>query len=81
MLEILMPTMWTCFTVYAAWYFTSAKHYAPLTLNEARLLWRIHKNNTRCTSRKWNEIRHSGSIIGFKCECGYKHVQKRPVVS
>jgi hypothetical protein len=81
MLEILMPTMWTCFTAYAAWYFTSAKQYAPLTLNEARLLWKIHKQSTHCTSRKWNEIRHNGSIIGFKCECGYKHVQKKPVAS
>jgi len=79
MLEILMPTMWTCFTVYATWYFTSAKYYAPLTLNEARLLWKIHKQDTRCKSRKWSEIRHNGSIIGFKC--GYKHVQKKPVGS
>jgi len=25
MLEILMPTMWTCFTAYATWYFTNRK--------------------------------------------------------
>ena len=73
MLEILMPTMWTCFTVYAIWYFTSTKHYAPLTLDEARLLWKIHKKNNRCIFTKWNEIRHNGSIIGFKCECRHKY--------
>lgn len=81
MLEIRAPTMWTCFTVYAARYLMSAKHYAPLTLNEARLLWKIHKQNTRCESRKWNEVRHNGSIIGFKCECGDKYIQKKPVAS
>jgi hypothetical protein len=81
MLEILIPTVWTCFATYAAWYFTSAKHYAPLTLNEARLLWKIHKQHAQCKSRKWREIRNNGKIIGFKCACGHKHIQERLVVS
>ena len=78
-LEILMPTLWASFAVYTTWYLASAKHYAPLTLTEAKILWRIHKQNVQCKAKKWREIRRRGKIIGFECECGYKHIQKRPV--
>jgi len=81
MLEIIAPAVWMGFAVYATWYFASAKHYAPITLNEARILWEIHKQNVRCDAKKWQEIRRRGKIIGFECECGYKHVQKRPIAT
>jgi hypothetical protein len=80
MLEILVPTLWACLAVYTAWYFTSAKHYAPITRKEARTLWHIHKHNAECSGKKCTEIRRRGKIIGFECECGYKHVQKRPLI-
>ncbi len=81
MLDILMPTLLVCFAVYTTWYFTSAKHYAPITPNEAKILWEIHKQKRSCKARKWREIKRRGKIIGFECECGYKHVQKRPIVA
>jgi hypothetical protein len=81
MLEIFMFTLWGCLAIYAAWYFTSAKHYAPLTPKEARILWKIHKRNIRCNAKKWREIKRGGKIVGFACECGYKHIQKRPIVA
>ncbi len=80
-LEILTPTLLVCFAAYAMWYFTSAKCYAPLTLKEARLLWRIHKQEAQCKAKKWQKIMHKNKIIGFECECGYKHVQKRPITA
>jgi len=81
MLEIIMVALWMCLAAYAAWYFTSAKNYAPITLKEAKILWKIHKRNIRCVARKWREIKRGDKIIGFECECGYKHVQKRPIVA
>jgi len=81
MLEILMVTVWGFLAAYATWYFTLAKHYAPITINEARILWKIHKQNIRCAARKWREIKCGGKIIGFECECGYTHIQKRPIVA
>ncbi|MEM3565778.1 MAG: hypothetical protein QXK18_02770 [Candidatus Bathyarchaeia archaeon] len=81
MIEILAVTLWTCFAAYSTWYFTSAKHYAPLTPEEARLLWKIHKQTTKCGSRRWREICRGRKIIGFACECGYKYMQKRPIVT
>jgi hypothetical protein len=80
-LEILAATLWGFLTAYATWYFTSAKNFAPITVNDVRILWKIHKRNIQCHARKWQEIRRGGKIIGFRCECGYKHVQKRPIVS
>lgn len=79
-LEIWMPILWVCFGVYVTWYVASAKHHASLTLAEARMLWKIHKQNAECNARKWREIRRGDKIVGFQCECGYKHVQKRPLV-
>ncbi|MEM3700088.1 MAG: hypothetical protein QXL57_04385 [Candidatus Bathyarchaeia archaeon] len=80
-LEIFAFVLWTIFIVYATWYFTSAKHYAPLTLSEARLLWKIHKQNIGCNGRKWKLIKRGDKIIGFQCECGHKYIQKRPIVA
>ncbi|MEM3640402.1 MAG: hypothetical protein QXH37_00525 [Candidatus Bathyarchaeia archaeon] len=81
MLEILTSTTWVCFTVYAIWYFTSAKHYAPLTPNEAKILWKIHKQNAQCNAKAWRGVRRGGNLVGFECECGYKHIQKRLITA
>jgi hypothetical protein len=80
-LWILAPALWTFFTVYIVWYITRAKHYAPITITEAKQLWSIHRQNTSCDSRKWRKIKHGKEIIGFQCECGYKHLQKRPLIA
>jgi len=81
MSKILVPMLWLCFAAYAAWYCTSAKKYAPLTREEIRILWKLHKQNVGCKAKKWQEIRRKDNIVGFKCECGYKHVQKCPIAA
>jgi len=78
--EILIPILWASFTAFATWCFTSAKKCAPLTLTEVRILWKIHKQNVQCKGKKWRKIVHKNRIIGFECGCGYKHVQKRPII-
>ncbi|HVP92964.1 MAG TPA: hypothetical protein VMS94_04405, partial [Acidobacteriota bacterium] len=42
---------------------------------------KIHKHNFSCQSRKWRTIKRKNKIIGFECGCGYKHIQKRPIVA
>lgn len=81
MLELIAATIWTCFVIYITWYFTKAKHEAPITSHDARILWKIHKQNISCGARRWREVRHRGKVVGFECECGYKHIQKRPLVA
>jgi hypothetical protein len=80
MIQVLFPTIWACFAVYAIWYATSAKRYVPITRTEAKALWHIHKQNVQCGGKKCKEIKSGGKIIGFECACGYKHFQKRPIV-
>lgn len=80
-LYIIMPTLWGCFTVYLAWYFARAKHFSPVTPTEARQLWTIHKRDTRCNGRKWRQVKNGKQTVGFQCECGYRHVQKKPIVA
>lgn len=78
---ILMLTSWGCFAAYVTWYFTSAKHYAPLTLDEAKILWKIHKQKAQCKAGKCYQIIRRGKIVGFKCQCGHEHTQKRPITA
>jgi hypothetical protein len=79
MIETLVAIVWGAFIAYAIWYFTMAKHYAPLTQEEAIVLWKIHKQNANCHSTRWRKIKPGGKIVGFECECGYRHIQKRPI--
>jgi hypothetical protein len=78
---IIVPTMWACFATYLAWYFTRVKRYSPLTPTEARQLWTIHKHDTDCNGTKWRQVKHGKETVGFECDCGYKHVQKRPMIA
>ena len=81
-LPLLIPAIWVCLAAYVIWFVGAAKRHVPLTLEEAKMLWKIHKQDTNCRYRKWQPIsRRNGKITGFKCECGYKHTQKRPMVS
>jgi len=81
MLIIILATSWALFATYLLWYATSAKCNASITFDDAKALWHIHKENTRCAGHKWRPIaRKNGKISGFECECGYKYTQKRPLI-
>jgi hypothetical protein len=80
MLDILVIALWTLCGAYAAWYFTSAKNYVPMTLSEARLHWKIHRETLQCNGKRLREIRRHGKMVGYECECGYRYFQKRPIV-
>jgi hypothetical protein len=68
--------------VAAALYLLKAKRNAPITRKEAEILWKLHKQNQRCTSHKWQpQNRKNGQITGFQCQCGYRYTQKRPLLS
>jgi hypothetical protein len=71
---------WVGSGVYALWFTTRAKDYAPISLFEASVLWRIHKRDFNCSGKRWQEIKRGKKVVGFECECGFRHVQKRPLV-
>ena len=60
------------------WYLSSAKCDVPLTVDEARVLWKMHKQSANCVGHRWRRIaRKSGKLLGFECECGFRYEQKR----
>jgi|PlaIllAssembly_1097288.scaffolds.fasta_scaffold1748372_1 hypothetical protein len=59
-----------------------AKRSAPITPDEAKVMWTMHKQGSGCNHRKWQFIkRNKNKIIGFKCACGYQYTQKRPLLA
>jgi hypothetical protein len=82
MLTIILATAWTSFAGYLLWYVTSAKRNVSITVNDAEILWKLHKKSTNCAGHTWRLIkRRNSKISGFECECGYKYTQKRPLIS
>jgi len=81
MLEPLVAAIWMVFGAYTFWFFTLAKEYVPLTTEEAEFLWKLHKQFDQCNAKTWQKITHNGRLVGFKCECGYRYVQRRPITA
>jgi len=79
---IIVTAVWSVFTVYLLFYLTAVKRTEPITIDEAKMLWKIHKKTCRCSSNKWEPItRRGGKIKGFRCECGYSYAQNRPIMA
>jgi hypothetical protein len=78
--SFLVPSILVSFSTYASWYFVSAKRYAPLTEDEVKTLWVIHKQKASCKAKNCQKIIRNKKLIGFKCGCGHMHVQKRSMV-
>ena len=77
-LDLLIWGFWLTFAVYGFWYFFIAKTFQPLTLDDLALTWRLHKQQTGCTtSRVHSLLTRNGEVVGFKCECGYEFQQER----
>ncbi len=67
--------------VSTALFLVKAKRNAPLTQKEADILWKLHKQNTHCKSHKYKtHTGKHGEMTGFKCQCGYRYAQKRPLI-
>lgn len=79
-LVIWIPALWLGFAFVVTWYLFSAKQHAPITHREAEMLWQVHKQKAQCGAEEWESLERRRKIIGFKCACGHKHVQERPVV-
>jgi hypothetical protein len=76
-LLIICSSLATCAVI-----FTLAKRSAPITANDAKVLWVMHRKTAHCSGHKWQPIKlKKGKIVGFRCQCGYKYTQKRPLVS
>ena len=77
----LVPTVWVTFGCAVSWIFLSAKKFQPLSSNDVETLWKSHKHFNQCKAKKFEKISKGKKIIGYKCNCGYEHKQKRPIIN
>jgi len=78
--EYLVPTMWVAFGCAVAWFLLSAKREQEITVEEAEMLWKSHKQFKQCLAKKFTKITKGKKLIGYICQCGHEHKQERPIV-
>lgn len=78
MLDILFLAFWVILLCFIVWYLFFAKTYQSVSKDEIALRWTIHKNNSKCNSKKIEYLQQKNDCIyGFKCGCGFEFKQKR----
>jgi len=78
LLILLVGGFWMTLVAYVLWYFFKAKTVQPLTIDDLALTWKVHKQRDGCNaSRIHSLIKKNDEVVGFRCECGYKFIQKR----
>ena len=74
---LIQIAVWGALSAFGLCLFATVKRKIPITGEEAKLLWKIHKLDKNCSRHRWKTITEkNGKITGFKCECGYKYLQK-----
>lgn len=79
--EFLVPTMWVAFGCTLAWFLLSAKRYHTLDAQELKMLWKTHKQFSKCIANDFEPIKKGEQTIGYRCECGHEHLQQRPLIN
>ncbi len=80
MLDTIVLTAWSGLAVCAV-VLATTKSAAPITTDEAKVIWTMHRKTAHCGGHKWQPIKQrKDKIVGFQCECGYKYKQSRPWV-
>jgi hypothetical protein len=78
---VLIPAIWVSLGLFVAWFLLSAQRSVAISPEEAEMLWKIHKQKAQCNAKKYEAITRRGKTMGFKCECGHKHIQKKHIVN
>jgi hypothetical protein len=78
---VLIPGVALSLAFFVAYLLLSAKHFAPLAIDEIETLWKVHKQSTFCKAENWIGITKKQKMIGYKCECGHYHIQKKPIIN
>jgi hypothetical protein len=80
MLEYMLFGMWFLLGAYALWFVSKAKTFQPLTLDELAVAWKLHKREADCNASQIHDLLvRKNEVVGFKCDCGYEWLQKRPI--
>lgn len=72
--------VWFLLGGYAFWFLSKAKTYQPITLDELACAWKLHKREAGCNASQIHDLLiKKDQVVGFKCDCGYEWLQKRPI--
>jgi hypothetical protein len=63
------------------WFAFSAKKIQEITTGDAYVLWKAHKQFAKCKALECIEISSGKKLVGFRCECGYEYIQKKPILN
>jgi hypothetical protein len=78
---VLIPGLALAFGFYIAYILLSARNVVPMTKEEAETLWKFHRQKDCCKAETWKEITKRKKIVGYECECGFKHIQNKHLVT
>ena len=78
---VLIPGLALCFGFYIAYLLLSARNVVPMTKEEAETLWKFHKQKLCCQAEQWYEITKKNKLVGFECDCGFKQIQKKHLIT
>ena len=78
---VLIPGLALCFGFYIAYVLLSARNIVPMTSEEIETLWKFHQQTKCCKAKTWHEITKKKKVIGYECECGFKQIQKKPLIN
>ena len=78
---VFIPAIWLSLGFLIAGLVLSAKLSVPMNHKEIDMLWNFHKQKTKCKSKSCKEIIQKNRIVGFECECGFNHIQKKPLIN
>ncbi len=78
MLDLLVWVFWFIFGGYSFWFFSQARTYQSLNIDDLALTWKLHKQLTGCkASFLQSLLTKNNNVVGFKCNCGHEYLQKR----
>ena len=78
---VLIPGLALCFGFSMSYILLSARNIVPMPREEAEKLRKFHKQTKGCKAQTWHEITKKNKVIGYECECGYKHIQKKHLIT
>ena len=78
---VLIPGLALCFGLYIVYILLSARNVVSMTSEEIDTLWKFHKQTKCCKAETWHEITKKNKLIGYECECGFKQIQKKPLIN
>jgi hypothetical protein len=82
MLTQLILSSLSCLGICSAICIAATKRTIPITIEDANVMWTLHKQNSRCKCKHWSLLKpQKGRVNGFQCECGYKYTQKKSIIN